>query len=328
MRFLTYIAIFIFFLFPLAGNAQVVYFDDFKVIITPKNPGPEEQVTLKASDASFSAYQSYFTWYVSGVLVEQGLGEDKIILNSGKANQQKVVRVTINTNNNTFIEEQLVIQPVEVTVLWQADTIVPPIYKGKPLYSPASDVTFIALPNVFQNGVRVPSKNLLYTWSDNQRVLGHLSGVGKDTITLNKGVILRNFVLSVQVETTDRLLSGSRSIVVPITDPEIVLYENDPLIGVKYEKAIGDEVSFAKDEVSIQATSFFFSPGDVSYSWNIDRKTINNNKNTIVLRSPGGESAFSSISTKITHPNFFLQSARNTFRIKFNTPLLENFFTF
>lgn len=328
MKVFRYIFVFVFLFIPFVGNAQVSYFDNLAISVSPENPRPGEDVTLRAQSFAFDINQSYFTWYIDGFVVNEGFGEDVLTFHAGKSNERSLITLTVSTENNNFLEEQITIQPVDVTLLWQANTSVPTFYKGKALHTPGSDVKFVAISNVFQNGIKVSSRNLVYTWKNNNKILGSLSGIGKSSITLENKGILRDFVVSVSVSTADGLVSGRDTVVIDVVNPEVLFYEDSPLLGKKYEKAIGDDFILTRDEVVIAAESFFFSTGDLLYSWRIDRQSLGNTENNILLKSPEEGGSLSNISVEVKHPDHFLQVARAAFDIKFNVPLLESLFNF
>lgn len=327
MKMFKYIFIFVFLFIPFTGNGQVSYFNNLTISVSPSDPKPGESVTLTAENFSFDINQSYFTWYVDGSVVKDGLGEESLTFTVGKSNDRSIITLTVNTDDSLFIEEQITIQPVDITLLWQANTNVPTFYKGKALHTPGSNIKFVAIANVYQNRVRVPSRNLVYTWKNDKKILGSLSGIGKNSITLENKGILRDLIVSVSVSTVDDLISGRDTVVVNVNNPEVFFYENDPLIGKRYERGLEGNFILTKDEVTVSAEPFFFSPGKLSYSWKVDGQPAGTSNN-ILIRSSEEDVSLSNVSIEVKHPDYFLQSVKKAFGIEFNVPLLESLFNF
>jgi hypothetical protein len=89
--------------------------------------------------------------------------------------------------------------PVDVDILWQANTYTPPFYKGKALFTPESNVTFIALFNIIIGGKRVDPSDVVYKWKVNRTVDGANSGFGKNSYNYTGSIILRPALIQAEV---------------------------------------------------------------------------------------------------------------------------------
>lgn len=328
MKLLRNIALFVLFIVPFVGSAQLAYFDNIDLKISPNDPSPGEIVSITVNAFSFDINQSFFTWYVGGSIYDQGIGLDEIKIEARSANLQSVVTVVVNTENGIILEEQIVIQPTEVTLLWEAQTETPIFYKGKTLHTPGSEIKLVAIPNLFQNGRKISSRNLVYTWEINNKVLGSLSGVGKSSITINNPTSLRDMKAEVFVETQDGLVHGRDTIIISVEKPEVYLYKEDLLLGRNYDNILQNTFSLMDKEIIVFAESFFFSPNTLSYSWKIDNKLLSTTGNKITIQSPEEGEALSSIDVSVKNSQKFLQSAESIFSISFGKSLLESLFNF
>jgi hypothetical protein len=107
--------------------------------------------------------------------------------------------------------------------------------------------------------------------------------------------------------------------------PRLVFYENDPLLGIRYEQAIGENFDLKQEEVVIVAHPYYFVGQDrvhprATYSWQVSNRDVENpleDKSSIVLRQTGG-SGNASISLSIEHLDEVLQRAREHFTITFS----------
>ncbi len=207
----------------------------------------------------------------------------------------------------------------EVDLFWEAQSYTHPFYEGLPLWGNESSVTFVAVPNL----PNISAGSIIYRWSKNNTVLGSLSGVGKNNLTL------KDTVLSEPIQVTiDLFLEngssplGSATVSLRPTSPKLLVFENSPLYGLLTNKAVTNEFNIKEDEVTFSAVPMFSlvsrrdAPAFV-YTWltNSGERRVGN---SITYRAPeeGGGSA--SVMLRGEDSKVVAQPKNVSFLIKFN----------
>lgn len=301
------------------GVGDPIIFETF-----PTSPLPNTAVTVRAKSFTLDFNRASLSWNVNGAVLAQGIGVTEITFTLGDIGSVATVRLTA-TEAGTPYTSELSIRATSVDILWQADTYTPPLYRGKALPSSGATIRFVAIPDIRVGGQRILSSNLIYTWKDGSRVLGNLSGIGRSSIELPAPRLTGQGNVSVAVETADKSVRALGFADVRSVYPRLVFYENDPLLGIRYEQAIGENFDLKQEEVVIVAHPYYFVGQDrvhprATYSWQVSNRDVENpleDKSSIVLRQTGG-SGNASISLSIEHLDEVLQRAREHFTITFS----------
>jgi hypothetical protein len=83
--------------------------------------------------------------------------------------------------------------------------------------------------------------------------------------------------IGVIAETVDRSHRAEARVTVTAHDSELVLYENHPLFGILYHRAIVGDVNTMERELKITATPFFsrtLTPSSLTYAWAVNGNPI------------------------------------------------------
>jgi hypothetical protein len=224
---------------------------------------------------------------------------------------------------NESLSASGVIRPTEVELLWEADSYVPPFYRGRALPSAGSHLRFFAMPRLARAGGALISPNdLLYTWRKNGKVAQSVSGRGKHTVLLDSPVLFGSDTVSVEVSTTDGELRGFSSMRIASVEPSLELYENHSLFGILYYRALGSQTTLPEEEATFSAIPYFApveSPnsGLLIYKWRINNTAIASDTtrpNAITLNAAGSDGrAF--IELALTHATNFFMSAGGTWNV-------------
>ena len=292
--------------------------------VSPQFPKPNTDVSVSAQSYSTDLDRAEFTWYVNGKLFRKGFGIPTITLPSGKSGSETTVSVTVATSDIGNIKNEVVIKPSDVSLVWKSDGYTPPFYKGKPLELYGSSFTVVAIPEFFNtSGKRIDPSTLVYTWEKNGDVDGSQSGYGKSSFTEKQTSYVRGGDdISVTVSTITHDQGAVGSVTISPTASDIVFYENSPLYGIIYEKALMDTFNLENEELAIHAELFNISTknplsGTVSYDWLLNDAPITTfkDKNEIVLRKTGIQNGQSNISLNIQHLDRLLQGGGNSITI-------------
>jgi hypothetical protein len=225
-----------------------------------------------------------------------------------------------------------------VHLIWEADTTVPPWYRGKSLYSAGSSLTITAFPQIILRGASVSANNLTFEWKRNNTPLPQQSGKGKNVLRISGNQLLPGEDIGVDVLIGDALVGRGR-LGVPAQNPEVILYVRDPLRGVLYDSALGGVVELNATEFTIKAEPFYFAnrsftDGSVPFEWKLNNKKTNGPETTegvLTLRQTGGGAGRASLEVALQNneADKYVQSAKTAIQILFggatNSPF-SNFF--
>lgn len=208
-----------------------------------------------------------------------------------------------------------------IDLLWSANTYKPPFYQGHTLATPNSLVKVVAVVN----GVNVDPSTLDYRWQKNGQTLSNSSGVGKGTLTTSAELSGQEHTISVQVSNTSKSLDLKREVKIRSLQPQIVLYQDAPLTGVDYSRALGSELDLMAPEIRLLAEPYFFPEDDVgdrrlSYTWKLNDQPVipdSSDNRLISFTAPEGATGASVISLEAKSLNNILQRAKRELKIKF-----------
>ena len=120
-------------------------------------------------------------------------------------------------------------------------------------------------------------------------------------------------------------MSGRGRIVIPAAEPFTVFYEQDPLRGMRFERALGCTYALRNEEVTIVAEPFYFSVDrraspSLTYAWRLDGSSLQNpglDESSLTLRQITAGEGEASLSLSIQNVAQILQGARGALRIQF-----------
>jgi len=307
--------------------AQSILASGINVSTDPRSPAPGEDVTVSVQSSSTDLNQAMFSWYVNGVLKKEGLALKSFSFVAGGAGSSQLIEINISTKDLGVVTKRLTINPSGVDIIEQADSFTPPFYKGKALPGPENSVTLIAIPNLISgDGRKLGIKEIIFKWKKKNTVLGSLSGLGVNNLSIKTARLPGDTDLySVEATSPENGLSAKGSIAISAFAPKIVLYEEDPLRGVLMNRALGKEYALAKNELSAVAYPFSFGKSTLtdiktSYTWSINSKGTNPTgatNNSITVRKPETTSGSSVLSISIGNSVAVFERAAASLRINF-----------
>lgn len=176
----------------------------------------------------------------------------------------------------------------DIILLWEANTYVPPFYKGKRLYTVGSHVTITALPNIVVGGRRLGTQELVFSWEKDGTTFHSRSGLGQNSITVTGGFISRTMTVSLTISSSGGSPLGFTQITIPLSEPHVSLYEDNPSFGTRFSHALTTTHELGDEEMTVAAYPYFFSTQNrrsLSYDWNIAGEEETDP--TVTLRNTG-----------------------------------------
>ncbi|NQV87936.1 MAG: hypothetical protein HQ402_00065 [Parcubacteria group bacterium] len=293
-NYITYIIVVFYVIFSVTSNVYAQTLDDLNigggaidgtisVSLTPTNPQPNENVSIKLTSYSTNLDQAEISWSVDGVEQKKAFGEKEFGLVAPSVGDLVSVQANIQTIEGGSAQKTINIQPAGVDLLWQAESYSHPFYKGKVLWPIQGNVKVVAIPQFITSDKNIiSSENLIYKWKKNGLVIGDMSGFGKNTLSLTGSIISRPLNISVEVTTLNNDMAAENRVTLSSGDTKLLLYEDNPRYGILYNKIIGSDFVLKNPEVSIVAEPYFFAGNTkdfISFVWSINGNKITDNKN-------------------------------------------------
>ncbi len=173
--------------------------------------------------------------------------------------------------------------PSPIDLLVDSDSYVPPFYRGRALPSAGTTIRLQAIP-YFKNssGSRIPSSDIIFTWKQDDRVIGTISGLGKASVVVPAALLYGSTDIEVDARSSDDTSFGTATITVPSVEPPLTLYEDNPLLGITYYRALDANTSIVDSEMTFAVVPYFAqirSPNDphLTYAWTVNGSDISPN---------------------------------------------------
>lgn len=248
--------------------------DPVQYTVSPETPGPSAQVTLVVQGVGGFIGNSMVTWSVGGKVAASGTGVSTYTLTAGSLGQTTTVHVVINSQAQGTITHDFVILPTLVDLVWEADTSAPPLYRGKPLYSAGSALKVVAYPIIIINGTRIAADSLSFQWTLGDIPAAAQSGLGHNTFSFTGDQLQPEEDASVDVY-LGSLKVGHGEVIIPTTNPMLLLYDQDPLRGTLFDTALPAGISLSASEFTVYAAPYYFANSSLqnnalTYAWTLD----------------------------------------------------------
>lgn len=301
------------------------------VNISPKYPGPFETVTIFVEDFSRDINSETISWSLNGGAAESGVGLKRFSFETGDLGT--VSRVNVNIGGNS---QEITVRPTKIDLIWQSDSYTPPFYRGKALHVSQDPITVVAEPHFINSqGGRINPNTLVYKWKRDGKVSNSASGYGKKTFTVTPAILIKPEIVEVEVSSSDGTFFSVGSVNIPVSSPEVLLFEDHPLYGTDFSKSLNNkEFEITNSEVKIAAFPNFFSnvqrlANGLTYNWRLNSNSLNQNSDEVIFRKPETGSGRSAISLEIRNTDRFMQTANTqttaTFSNETNSSAQNNF---
>lgn len=247
------------------------------IVLSPEHPAPGDTVTLVLTSTLHDLSKSTITWRANGALIAQGEGVTNATVTAGDIGTETDISVEATSEAGDASAAASII-PTRIDVLWEADSFVPPFYRGRALPSAGSRVKLMAvafIPN--GSGGYLPEDKIVYTWRKNGDIV--LSGRGKSSVTIPGPVLFGTDTVTVQTVSLSKNVSGEGRVRIPSIEPVLSLYTNHPLFGVTYHRALGPTTFVAESEMSFAAMPYFAPSSaandpSLNYVWRVNRTLV------------------------------------------------------
>jgi hypothetical protein len=282
---------------PLAASAQLFGASGaFSLTLSPQNPAPFGKVTLTPLSSQIDLPNSVMTVLVNGKQFYQGNARPTS-LTLGAAGTLTAVKVLIVSNGKTYVQE-LGLRPQDVVLVAEPISSSPVLYRGKPKIPQEGTVRVVAVANMKgADGKTIEPSTLSYAWTVDATQIFKSSGIGKDTLLVASPLQYRARNVYLRIQSQDGSVVGSATLSIAPQDPTVRLYENDPLLGILFDRAITNTLNIASGEKSLFGAAFSFPTknGAPSLRWLLNGSAAQTG-NSITLRPTGTGAGSASLS--------------------------------
>jgi len=324
---ITFLVILLF--FPVA-SVHAQFFspnNDGRITIsmTPESPVPGGYVHLSAASSIINLGRSDVTWYADKKVIAQGPGITETDVSAGPLGTEVDIVVIAQAENGTVATGEAFIRPTEVALVWESDSYTPPFYRGRALPSAGTKIRAQAIAVLkLADGALVPESGITYTWRRNRSVIQTASGRGRSFATFPAPALFGTDVIEVEAVSADGTLAGKASVNIPSVEPMLLLYEDHPLFGVLYSKALGETTTVKDAEVTFAAVPYFaqaVSPDDsqLTYDWTVNggRVPADYIRPSAVTINAEGSSGSARLALSLTRARNWNMKAEGAWQISF-----------
>lgn len=276
---------------PSASAQGIPGVDTLTLTLSPKHPRPYDTVKVTVSSTLVNLAASEITITANGEVVAERSRTASVTF--GGPGTKTTIRVVAVAPDATHVKE-LTIAPADVVLIVESPTSAHPFYEGARLVASEGPVRLVALPD-FQSspGVRIPAKDLSYTWRFGDRLLHDYSGLGQNVLPATAPVRYRDADVTVTVTTRDGTLVAETTQAVVPTDPVMRIYRNDPLLGPLFEHALSGTYRLPGAEDTLRMIPYFFS-GTPTLAWTLNGNPAGGDDD-LTLRATGNEGGTASV---------------------------------
>ena len=314
------IVLVVFFSKALPINAQTSDDLDKQLTVTlnPETPGPNQDVSIEIESLVYDLSRADISWYMNDALRSSNVGQTKFSFKTGPVGSSNKIRYDIAIPSGVSFGNTMTITPGEVNLIAESLGYTPPFYKGKSLFSFEGTARVVAIPNLTApDGTKYKPTDLVYTWKRGMGTDSDASGYGKNVFIWNGDIVARPTDITVEVSDRNNTVKATNTITIDSIQPEIYVYENDPLLGILFNKAIENTFNLLSKEVSFVAMPFYFNNPDIEgdYSWTINGNSTNETTRFITLRNVNNDQGQSDISVSLDNQKRIMQSAIKSFSV-------------
>ena len=316
---LAAVSVFLTLLSP-AGSAyaQLGFAESLTLSVTPQYAAPGETVHISAESLLLDLDAGNLTWYVNGFQRASGPGLLQIDVTAGPTGSETPVRVVFTQEGIEVASAEVFTRPTELDLLWESDSYTPPFFRGRALPSAGTNLRMEVRPRFKRvDGSFVSPRDIVFTWRRNGYVIASASGRGKSQATISSPPLFGTDTISVDARSVDGTLEGSASVRIPSTEPILALYENHPIFGILYHRALGAQSTLPEEETSFAAVPYFAEAVNLNnigliWEWRVDGNAITNDParpNEITINAEGS-TGLARIELELLHAtNLFLNAS-------------------
>jgi hypothetical protein len=270
------------------AHAQLGTTEELTLVINPDYPRPYQTVVITPESTLIDLSASSITFTVNGTVVQRGTGAETASVTMGGPGSVTNITVTAVNNGETY-SKSLSIRPADVALLVEPTSTAHPFYEGATLISSEGRLRIIAVPDLRTSaGTQISAANLVYTWKNGNQILQSSSGIGKSVLTATAPIRYRDTVITLTVTSQDSSIVGQATVRISPRDPLVRIYENDPLLGPRFDTALPGSITLNETEATYRAVPYFFTTNP-TLTWEMNGSASQTGQDITVRPSGSGK---------------------------------------
>lgn len=238
--------------------------DGLNMQVSPSAPAPNSQVSFALTNYSINLQTSDIRWLVNGKQASRGAGFTSFTTVTGAPGSVLTISVIVTTTDGQTLTKEITLRPALLDLIWQADSAVPPLYRGKALPTTKNLVKFVAIPHFVNAGVEIDQSKLVYQWSLEFDPTPTGSGLGKNTFSTKIVDLIGETRVGVKVSTLDGSIVASKSLAVSPFNPLVSLVRIDDLEGPDLAHPLSGNYDLTGPEVTLRTVGYYFPKSHVT----------------------------------------------------------------
>lgn len=269
-------------------------------------PEPNSDVRLTFRTTDVPTIGGTLRWYVDGREATDSVNQTMITVTTGDAGTPINVRAVFTGQNERVVEVERTFTPLRVDVLIHAESAVPRWYKGRALPSNNSRITANAL--VF-GGTEGP---YAYQWEVNGNRIQPTINNSSDTITFTPS-FETELPVTVTVFNNQAIAVAQKTITVPLQEPEIYLYNDNPLRGLA-ANPLSESYTLTVPEFTATAVPFYFSLNNpaITTTWRLNKRSVITSNPYQITVAPQGGSGKALVDFSMVNNDNYLENAESS----------------
>lgn len=248
-------------LLPVAVFAQslgtLVSTDPFTISVAPRYPAPGSVATLSFLSGSIDLTNATLSVAAGAKNIYAGAVRP-VSLTLGKAGSVITIVATVSIGKTNY-RQTLKLAPQDVALIAEPISSAPVLYPGKSRVPLEGNTRLVAMANVRgANGVPQNPATLSYVWTVDDTEIANSSGIGKSAIIVASPLQFRARTVSVTVKSPDGTLIGGDALSLDPLEPTVRIYENDPLLGIRFDRALSGLYTIPGAEATLYGAPFSF----------------------------------------------------------------------
>lgn len=304
------------------AHAQFGSLGGANIDMKPRYPLAGETVSLTFKTNSIDMGVSQVTWKINGEIVAQGYGQRTHSFVVGAPGESFAIEVTAVPPKGGAVRASEVIRVSDLSFAWEARTYTPPFFPGTALIVRGAEAVVMVFPTVFDTAGKLYDPSVLtYEWMLNGKGLLDASGRGKNSAVIKTERLFDNFGVTVTIKDPLGTVRLMKYFELPVTEPRIMFYEDNPVLGILYNRALGERESLTGEELKIVAEPYYASAQSrlepsLQYEWTIGEQKLNT-PGSLVLRREGAGGGNAQLSLAILNSGFLAQRMQGRLQIVF-----------
>jgi hypothetical protein len=247
--------------------------------LSPRFPAAGQTVHISLQSFLYDLDASSIVWSEDGTVIQQGDGLRSITVQAGPLGSARTIEARI-TGASGSASARVTIAPASLDLLWEAASYTPPFYKGRALPSAGGGVRIAAIPHLVRaNGTAVPPADIVFTWRKDGQLLDEASGRGKASAAVDGPTLFGSEAITVNAASADGTLQAEAILRLSDTKPQIALYEDHPLFGMRFGQALGSSSFIPDNEMTFAAIPYFApvqntADRGLEYSWTVNGQPV------------------------------------------------------